>query len=290
MIDTMEGRIIKALSGFYYVETTQGLITCKARGLFRKNEQSPYVGDNVSIQMDPDGTGSVMEIFDRKNFFIRPPIANLDILAIVVSTCEPSPNTLITDKLITVAEYKGIEPVLLFTKMDLEYSLELVEVYQRAGFQVFIIEDQFDALLQYLAGKITALVGNSGVGKSTLLNRLNPKLNLPTGDISTKLGRGRHTTRHVELHAFKGSGYIADTPGFSTMDITRYDVIEKEQLQYCFREFEQYLGNCKFTSCSHTVEKGCAVLEALAINKIEKSRHNSYKSLYEDAQKLNSWE
>ena len=290
----MQGRILKATGGFYYVLSDAVLYECRARGLFRKNGVSPLVGDWVEIEETGEEKGYVTRILDRKNSLIRPPLANLDQLFLVVSVADPQPNLLVLDKLIAIAEHKKIEPFLIVTKTDLGEWETLAALYEKAGFQVFctgLDQDSDLAMLRRsMEGKISAFCGNSGVGKSSLLNRIDSQLDLSTAQISQKLGRGRHTTRHVQLYPVSGGGYIADTPGFSSMDLERYEVILKEQLQYCFREFGPHLNQCRFTGCSHTKEKGCAVLAAMKEGEIASSRHDSYCTLYEAAKNIKEWE
>ncbi len=290
----MQGRILKATGGFYYVLSDAVLYECRARGLFRKNGVSPLVGDWVKIEETGEEKGYVTRILDRKNSLIRPPLANLDQLFLVVSVADPQPNLLVLDKLIAIAEHKKIEPFLIVTKTDLGEWETLAALYEKAGFQVFctgLDQDSDLAMLRRsMEGKISAFCGNSGVGKSSLLNRIDSRLDLSTAQISQKLGRGRHTTRHVQLYPVSGGGYIADTPGFSSMDLERYEVILKEQLQYCFREFGPHLNQCRFTGCSHTKEKGCAVLAAMKEGEIASSRHDSYCTLYEAAKNIKEWE
>ena len=284
----MQGIIIKAISGFYYVETECGIVECKAKGVFRKKGITPLVGDTVVIE---DNT--VSEVLPRKNEMLRPPAANLDRVLTIVSASDPEPNLFVLDKIIAVCEFKGIEPVIVVTKTDLKDGRELYELYKNAGYTVILTNpsvDNLEEIREVLKGKITLFVGNTGVGKSTLLNRIFPNLELKTAEISTKLGRGRHTTRHVEMYKLPEGGYVADTPGFSTVEPEQYDRILKEDLQHCFKEFEEYIGKCKFQDCSHRVEKGCAVLEALNDGKIAKSRHESYTMIYEDAAKIKEWE
>jgi len=288
------GRIRKGIGGFYYVEAAGQQYECKARGLFRKQKITPAVGDMVRIEPADDESSTIVEILPRKNNLIRPPVANLDQLVVVVSTCEPAPSVRMIDKIIAIAEDKGIEPVVVFSKTDLRSAEELVAVYAHAGLPSFTVaQDSFenhDALRALLPGKLTVFTGNSGVGKSTLLNALFSELSLETGDISQKLGRGRHTTRQVELYPVEGGGYVADTPGFSTLDIERYERVQKENLPFAFREFAPYLTKCQFTSCAHIKEKGCAVLRAVEEGEIEPSRHESYVSMYNEVKDLKEWE
>lgn len=283
------GIIIKCLGGLYTVESPDGIYECKARGVFRNRGISPYVGDRVKLQ-----NGVITEIHDRKNCIIRPPLANLDQLIFIVSTCSPSPNYLILDKFIAIAEYKSIHPVVVITKTDLGDSSEIHCIYDKIGIEVLEVdyadESTIDGIRELLSGKISAFTGNSGAGKSTLLNAVDSTLNIPTAEISKKLGRGRHTTRHAELYKLRDGGYIADTPGFSTFDTNRYDIIRKEELAGCFREMEQYSGDCRFKDCSHTCEKGCAVVEAVNRGEISESRHTSYCIMYDEAKQLKEWE
>lgn len=281
------GVIIRATGGFYTVDTPAGTVECRARGLFRKDNLTPYVGDVAFVQMNEEGTGTVIRIGNRKNHLIRPPVANLDQLILVLSTTDPAPNMLITDKLICVAEHKGILPVIVVTKTDLSAGEDLSRLYRQAGFPVFTVDNTTGngagEVRDVLAGKLSAFAGNSGVGKSSLLNQIDPLLNAETGETSKKLGRGRHTTRHVEIFKLKNGGMIADTPGFSSIDPSRMDQIEVQELAYCFREFAPYLGRCRFADCSHTVEKGCAILEAILQGDIDPSRHASYAAMVEEA-------
>lgn len=282
------GIITKCLGGLYTVETLDGILECKARGIFRNRGISPYVGDTVEIQ-----NGVISEILNRKNCIIRPPLANLDQLIFIVSTCNPSPNYLILDKFIAIAEYKEITPIIAITKTDLGSGAEIKEIYKNIGIDVFEIDynnpETIEVFRNLLKGKISALTGNSGAGKSTLLNAVDSDLNIPTAEISKKLGRGKHTTRHAQLYKLSEGGYIADTPGFSTFETNRYDIIRKEELADCFREFRKYT-DCRFRDCSHTCEKGCKVIEALENGEISSSRHESYCTMYEEAKQLKEWE
>ena len=283
------GIITKCVGGLYTVESPDGLYECKARGVFRNKGISPCAGDRVTLE-----NGVIAEICERKNSIIRPPLANLDQLIFVVSTCSPAPNYLILDKFIAIAEYKGITPIVVITKTDLGESAEIHRIYSSIGIEVIDIDyddpETVDSVRRLLSGKISAFTGNSGAGKSTLLNAVDSTLNIPTGEISKKLGRGRHTTRHAELYKLAEGGYIADTPGFSTFDTNRYDIIRKEELAGCFREMGKYEGQCRFSDCAHICEKGCAVLEAVEAGEICLSRHESYKAMYEEAKQIKEWE
>ena len=292
-MDKLNGMIIKLTGGFYYVEAAGKVYACKARGVFRKQGASPCVGDRVEISVQPDGTGAVDTILPRKNRLVRPAVANLDRLFIVASVCDPSPNTLVIDKMTAAAVSKEIEPVIVVSKTDLKRGDSLKEIYDMAGFRTvcFSMKDNSgaDEIKALLYGCVAAFTGNSGVGKSTLLNSVFPHLSLETSHTSQKLGRGRHTTRTVELFPTDG-GYVADTPGFSTVDMQRYELIKKEDLPYCFPEFRKYLGDCQFTSCAHVKEKGCAIREAVAKGKIHPSRFASYVAMYEEVKNIREWE
>ena len=289
----INGIITHSIGGFYYVETADAVYECKARGNFRKKGIKPVVGDNVVISKQKEGYCSIDKVCERKNSIVRPPMANIDVLIIVVSTCEPKPNTLIIDKMTAAAFSKGIEPVIVFSKSDLLPPDDLIAIYKLAGIKCIEFSSVDGRgkgqIISLLPGKVTALTGNSGVGKSSLLNTLFPELMLDTGDISKKLGRGRHTTRAVKLYRVS-NGYIADTPGFSTLDIERYELIEKEKLPEAFPEFEEYIGLCRFSSCSHICEKGCAVLDAVEQGKISRSRFESYRAMYDEVKDLKKWQ
>ena len=294
MKEIRNGRIIKGIGGFYYVETEEQLYSCKARGVFRKKGITPLAGDLVEIRLGEDGTGYVEEILPRKNFLTRPPVANIDQLIVVTSVCDPSPNTLLIDEAIAAAEDKEIEPVVVVSKTDLESGEWLRDIYEKAGIPFFAVssvtDEGIEAVKSLLKGKVTAFTGNSGVGKSSLLNRIDPRLALETGEISQKLGWGRHTTRKVELLKLGNDTYVADTPGFSSISLEQCDLVRKENLQFCFREFEPYRNQCKFPSCSHTCEKGCAVLQAVQEGQIHLSRHTSYVAMYNEVKDLKEWE
>ena len=290
----LEGLIVKATGGFYYVDAGGVRWECRARGLFRKQGVRPLVGDRAQVEPTGEGEGYLVGLLPRKNALTRPAVANLDRLVLVASVADPAPNLFVLDKLMAIACHQGIPPALAITKGDLGDPEPLAKIYCQVGIPVFTLsnacQEGLEELRQVLGQGLSAFTGNSGVGKSTLLNRLDGRLGLQTGQTSRKLGRGRHTTRHVELFAIGPAGYIADTPGFSAVELERYEVIRKEELADCFPEFREYLDKCRFTGCSHTVEKGCAVLEALNAGKIHPSRHASYRTLYEEAKKRKEWE
>lgn len=284
---TLSGIIIKALSGFYYVKSGGCVYECKARGVFRNEDITPLVGDRAEFSIDKNGKGFVTKILDRRNFLTRPPVANVDRLIIVVSTAEPRPNPPVIDRLCAVAEDRGIEPIIVINKTDLESPREMLGIYEKTGLKVFAVCCQsgegVDELKSALRGGINVFTGNSGVGKSSLLNIIDPRLGLETGEISEKLGRGRHTTRHASLFELESGGYVCDTAGFSSVDAETGGYICKENLQFTFREFLPYLGKCRFSSCSHICEKGCKICEAVKKGVIAKSRHDSYVLLYNEA-------
>lgn len=290
---SMTGIITKITGGFYYVETAGAVYECKARGVFRKRGTSPLVGDTVDITVPDDGYCSIDSIHERKNHLVRPAVANLDQLIIVSSVREPQVNLYLIDKMTAAAVHKGIEPVVVFTKCDLAPADEYVDIYRSICMKCFsfscLDNSGADEIKEILKDKISAFCGNSGVGKSTLMNTLFPDLELATGEISDKLGRGRHTTRTVELFRRYG-GYIADTPGFSTVDIERFELIRKDELKFAFPEFESYFGTCQFNSCNHLCEKGCKVIEAVENGVIPKSRHDSYVRMYDEVKDIKEWE
>ncbi len=289
----LNGTIIKGIGGFYYVEAAGQIYECKARGVFRKDKITPLVGDFVQISVDENGRNSIDSIAERRNYFNRPPISNVDNLVIVSSTCEPKPNTLIIDRLTAIAINKNVRPIIVFTKDDLKSAGEYVDIYVNSGIKVCVVSnlsgEGVEDVMNLIAGSISVFTGNSGVGKSSLLNSIAPEFKIETGEISKKLGRGRHTTRHVELFKI-GNGYIADTPGFSSLDFETNDIIKKDQLADCFPEFSDYLGKCKFTSCSHINDKGCCVVEAVKDGHIHPSRHQSYVELYNEVKNIKDWQ
>lgn len=290
----MNGLIIKAIGGLYTVDASDGIYECTARGIFRKKKISPVCGDNVEFSIEQNGSCVINEIMERRSILIRPPLANLDMLVFVSSVCEPKPNLLLLDKFIAISEFKGITPIVVFTKIDKQDCSEFSKIYRQAGITVFEVNNNngegCEAVKKALVGRLSAFTGNTGVGKSSLLNNLFPDLRLETNEISKKLGRGKHTTRHVQLYKIDEGGYIADTPGFSSFDTNKYDIIFKDQLAECFTEFSSFTDKCKFPDCSHTREKGCAVIEAVQNGAIPKSRHDNYIEMYEEAKNLKEWE
>ncbi|MCH5316342.1 MAG: ribosome small subunit-dependent GTPase A [Eubacterium sp.] len=290
----IQGKIIKGIGGFYYVETAETVYECKPRGNFRKQNIVPLVGDDVEISLGENAENRIENILQRKNTLVRPPLANLDQLFIVSSTVEPAVNTFIIDRMIAIAEYKNIEPVIVFTKIDLDDSyIEYKKIYEASGFKTIVCCNKdgrgAEQVRELLKGKISAFTGNTGVGKSSLLNAIDADLALKTGETSKRLGRGKHTTRHCELYKV-GGGYVADTPGFSSLDLERCETILKDELFDCFREFEPYFGKCKFSTCAHINEKGCAVCEAVKDGRVQKSRHDSYVQLYNEVKDIKEWE
>lgn len=272
------GRIIKGIGGFYYVDTADGVFECRARGIFRKEGITPLVGDVVDISVDvPSKTGAVEDIKPRKNKLIRPSVANVNQVAIVTATAMPRPNLLLLDKLIAAAEYAGAKVLLCFNKTDIDKGSDIVQIYKNADFEVLTLSAETgegtDKLVDYLKNNVTVFAGNSGVGKSSLLNCVFGREVFETGAVSDRVERGKHTTRHSELLQLPYGGYIIDTPGFGSFDIK---LLEAEDCVKMFREFEPYTGSCRFRDCSHTVEKGCGVLNALGSGKIAPSRHESY--------------
>lgn len=290
---SISGRIVKALSGFYYVQTQEQLVECKARGRFRKEGITPLVGDWVEITME-HGKGMVEEIHPRKNAFIRPAVANLDLLVLLVSDAIPVTEPFLIDRITAIAGDQNVPVVICVNKSDLEPGARLADIYTKAGYDVVttsaVTGVGIDRLRALIAGRVVAFSGNSGVGKSSILNCLAPALQLQTGEVSQKLGRGRHTTRHIELFALDHQTYVADTPGFSSFDTEMMDAILKENLQYAFPDFAPYLGKCQFHDCAHLKEPGCRVTAAVQAGDIQPTRYDSYVKLYEKAKEVKLWE
>lgn len=283
-----EGKIIKALSGFYYVLNGNEIVQCRGRGVFRKNKVTPLVGDEVVFQAENDKEGYVLEVKDRKNELVRPPIANVDQAILVFSAVEPGFSTTLLDRFLVLVEFNQIKPIICITKMDLtneEQYKEIVrysEDYQKAGYSVLLTssetEEGIKELYPYLEGEISVFAGQSGVGKSSLLNALRPELELKTNDISSHLGRGKHTTRHVELIEV-GKGLVADTPGFSSLEFIDMEI---EDLNYCFPDIQRKSEECKFRGCLHIAEPKCAVKAAIDINEIPTYRYEHYKTFLQE--------
>ena len=292
MLKIETGRIIKSLSGFYDVRTENKVITCRARGHMRRGGMSPLVGDIVDISVEK-GNGMVERIHPRTKSFVRPAVANLELLVIFAANVNPVTEPFLIDRVCAIAGDQEVPVCICVNKCDMDPGADLAAIYRQAGYTVIQTSAEtgmgIDELRNALRGKFCAFTGNSGVGKSSILNALSPELKLPVGEVSEKLGRGRHTTRHVQLYDVDDA-LIADTPGFSSFDTDQMEVILKENLQYAFPEFGRYLGQCQFRDCSHRKEPGCAVTAALADGDIGKTRYDSYLKLYEKAMQINEWE
>ncbi len=288
-----EGRILRSISGFYDVQTPEGIVTCRGRGSLRRGAELPLTGDMVKISIE-QGKGMVEQILPRKNHFVRPAVANVDVLVVFAANVNPVTEPFLIDRVAAIAGDQEVPVVLCINKCDLDPALDLERIYRSAGFTVICTSAEtgegVEELRQLLKGKLAAFTGNSGVGKSSILNRLAPQLGLATGEVSEKLGRGRHTTRHVELYRLEADTYVADTPGFSSFDTDQMEVILKENLQYAFPDFGPYIGSCQFHDCSHRKEPGCAVRQALEAGELQPSRYDSYLRLYEKASQIKEWE
>ncbi len=293
MAEKSTGRILRSLSGFYDVQTPKGIITCRGRGHLRRGGDSPLTGDMVEITVE-HGKGMVERILPRRNRFVRPAVANVDALVVFASSVNPVTEPYLIDRVAAIAGDQEVEVYICINKSDLDPADSLAQIYTHAGFSVIRASAQtgqgVEELRSLLQGKLTAFTGNTGVGKSSMLNCLCPGLALATGEVSEKLGRGRHTTRHVQLYRLDDSTYIADTPGFASFDTDEMDVILKENLQYAFPDIAPYLGQCQFHDCSHRAEPACAVRRAVEDGHIEKSRYESYLKLYEKASQIKLWE
>ena len=288
-----EGRIIRSLSGFYEVQTENGTVTCRARGSLRRGTEIPLTGDLVTISVER-GKGMVEKIHPRRNSFVRPAVANVDALVVFAANANPITEPFLIDRVAAIAGDQEVPVYLCVNKCDLDPAQDLIRIYTHAGFPVIAASAEtgegIEQLREMILGKLVAFTGNSGVGKSSILNRLCPALALPTGEVSEKLGRGRHTTRHVELYDLGEGTLVADTPGFSSFDTDQMEVMLKENLQYAFPDFGAYIGQCQFHDCSHRKEPGCAVTKALQAGEIEPTRYDSYLRLYEKASQIKLWE
>ena len=293
MTKNSEGRIIRSLSGFYEVQTAEGTVTCRARGSLRRGTEIPQTGDLVTISVER-GKGMVEKIHPRRNSFVRPAVANIDALVVFAANANPVTEPFLIDRVAAIAGDQEVPVILCVNKCDLDPAQDLIRIYTHAGFPVIAASAEtgegIEALRELIRGKLVAFTGNSGVGKSSILNRLCPTLQLPTGEVSEKLGRGRHTTRHVELYDLGDGTLVADTPGFSSFDTDQMEVMLKENLQYAFPDFGDYIGACQFHDCSHRKEPGCAVTAALQSGDIEPTRYDSYLRLYEKASQIKLWE
>ena len=293
MAETRTGRILRSLSGFYDVQTPQGLVTCRGRGHLRRGNESPLTGDMVQITVE-HGKGMVEKILPRRNRFVRPAVANVDALVVFAANVNPVTEPYLIDRVAAIAGDQEVAVYICVNKSDLDPAVDLVRIYENAGFPVIRASAEtgqgVEELRKLLQGKLTAFTGNTGVGKSSMLNKLCPALSLATGQVSEKLGRGRHTTRHVELYKLDEDTYVADTPGFASFDTEEMDVILKENLQYAFPDFGPHIGDCQFHDCSHRLEPGCAVRQAVEEGKIEKTRYDSYLRLYEKSSQIKLWE
>ena len=289
-----EGVIQKALSGFYYVNTDRELLTCRARGRFRKEGVTPLVGDRVEVRELGNGEGFVEAILPRKNDFTRPAVANIDQLVVIASGAIPKTDPFLIDRVAAIAALKGCGVVVVLNKCDLDSADDLYGIYTAAGFPTVRVSAEtgegIGELLPLISGKLSAFTGNSGVGKSSILNALDPEFHLQVGDVSQALGRGRHTTRHVELYHLSCGADVVDSPGFSSFETDELNLELKHHLPETFVEFRPWLDQCRFVGCSHTREAGCAVLEAVRAGQIQKSRHASYVRLYEELKPLQDWQ
>lgn len=293
MVDKRTGRIVRALSGFYDVQTDGEIVTCRGRGHLRKAQETPLVGDVVEISVE-QGKGMVEKILPRRNQFVRPAVANVDALVVFASAVNPVTEPFLIDRVAAIAGNQEVTVHICINKSDLDPAEKLVKIYRHAGFPVIcasaVTGEGVDELRNLISGKMVAFTGNTGVGKSSMLNALCPGLNLATGEVSEKLGRGRHTTRHVELYSLPDDTYVADTPGFASFDTEQMEVILKENLQYAFPDFAPYLQKCQFHDCCHRAEPGCAIRQAVEAGELETTRYDSYLRLYEKSSQIKPWE
>ena len=288
----IEGIIFKAMSGFYYVESAEGTTECRARGRFRLEKSTPLVGDRVYFKTTEAGKGILTDILPRKNSFVRPPLANIDKMVIIASSAIPVTDPFLIDKMTVIAAIGNCEPVICINKIDLDPARNLYNTYIKSGISVIRTSAKtgqgIDDLVKIITGSICAFTGNSGVGKSSILNVIDPDFKISVAEVSKKLGRGRHTTRHVELFKLSCGALVADTPGFSSFDTDR--LTGKEELQNLFSDFEPFTGSCRYRDCAHINEPECKILTALEAGNIQQTRYNSYVRLYEQALEYKEWE
>ena len=290
---TLTGRIVRSLSGFYDVQTEAGVITCRGRGSLRRQGESPLTGDMVQITVE-NGKGMVEKVLPRRNRFVRPAVANVDALVVFAANVNPVTEPFLIDRVAAIAGDQDVPVYICVNKCDLDPAVDLLRIYRNAGFPVIRASAEtgegVEQLRELITGKLTAFTGNTGVGKSSMLNALCPELGLATGAVSEKLGRGRHTTRHVELYHLGEDTFVADTPGFSSFETDQMDVLLKENLQFTFPDFAPHLGTCQFHDCSHRKEPGCGIRRAVESGELEQTRYESYLRLYEKAEQVKLWE
>ena len=285
----MVGKIIKAISGFYYIEYENTIYECRAKGILKKNNISPLVGDNAEFEIISEKIGNLVKVVDRKNSLIRPPVANLDSIVIVLASKNPEPSLLFLDKQLAFLEYINVEPIICLNKIDLDDANLIKDIYTKIGYKVILTSvkegEGIDELKKAISNKTVALIGNSGVGKSSLTNILHNNKVMEEGNLS-KIERGKQTTRHSQLLKVTDNTYIIDTPGFSNFDLPN---IELNELANLFREFRDKMNDCKYNDCRHVLEKECGIRNAVLNNEISENRFNNFKLLYEELSKRKAY-